>query len=124
MGKVWCQCSPSRHIIIVYFVCNYCKLILIGQIKKEPSPNPDQNDLYIVTEDCAPPTEGEGIFYMRCGQVYDVISKISDWWQARLVLDVINPNLVGKEGWVAPSFLDRFTGSLEEQQQLMPQQRE
>ena len=60
---------------------------------------------------------------MRTGQVYEVISKVSDWWQARLVVDMVNPELVGNEGWVAPSFLDRFTGSLEEQQQLMPQQR-
>ena len=98
-------------------------VILIGQIKKEASASPDHNDLYIVTEDCAPPTEGESIFYMRTGQVYEVTSKVSDWWQARLVVDMVNPELVGNEGWVAPSFLDRFTGSLEEQQQLMPQQR-
>ena len=97
---------------------------MIGQVGKEASPTPNNNELYIVTEDCAPPTEGEGIFYMRCGQVYEVTSKISDWWQARLVLDMINPDLVGKEGWVAPSFLDRFTGSLEEQKRLMAQQRE
>lgn len=94
---------------------------MIGQ---ETPPAPKNNELYIVTEDCSPPTEGEGIFYMRCGQVYEILSKVSDWWKARLVLDMINPDAVGKEGWVAPSFLDRYTGSLDEfQQQLPPQQR-
>lgn len=98
-------------------------IILIGQIQKEPSPTPNNNELYIVTEDCAPPTVGEGIFYMKCGQVYEVLDKTSDWWKARLVFDMINLNLLGNEGWVAPSFLDRFTGDLEEHKQLLPQQR-
>ena len=56
--------------------------------------------------------------------MYEVLSKVSDWWQARLVLDMVNADLIGKEGWVAPSFLDRFTGNLEEHKQLLPQQRE
>jgi len=60
---------------------------------------------------------------MKCGQVYEIINKTSDWWQARLVLDMVNPDSVGKEGWVAPSFLNRFTGNLEEQRQFYPQQR-
>jgi len=76
---------------------------------------PSNEELYIVTEDCAPSTEGEGILYMKCGQVYEVISKISDWWKARLVVDMANPDLVGQEGWVAPSFLNRYTGNLQEQ---------
>jgi len=52
---------------------------------------------------------------MKCGQVYEVTSKVSDWWKARLVVDMANPDLVGQEGWVAPSFLNRYTGNLQEQ---------
>jgi len=103
-------------------------MYITQDINGKEATEPSKEELYIVTEDCAPSIEGEGILYMKCGQVYEVISKVSDWWKARLVVDMANPDLVGQEGWVAPSFLNHYTGNLQEQlkqqqERLQEQQR-
>ena len=52
--------------------------------------------------------------YCYCGpQVYDITSKSSDWWFARLARDT-KPDgaALGKQGWVPSSFLEKFTKSL------------
>lgn len=45
-------------------------------------------------------------------QIYDVIDQSSDWWFARLVRDVTPDGMLGKQGWVAGSFLDKFSSEL------------
>ena len=45
--------------------------------------------------------------------MYDVTNKSSDWWSARLARDVRGEGgVVGKQGWVPSSFLDKFSSSL------------
>ncbi|CAI8043349.1 Kalirin [Geodia barretti] len=70
-------------------------------------------NLYVVAEDCAPSKDDEGILFIRKGQVYDITSKSSDWWFARLARDT-KPDgaALGKQGWVPSSFLEKFTKSL------------
>ena len=45
--------------------------------------------------------------------MYDITSKSSDWWFARLARDS-KPDgaALGKQGWVPSSFLEKFTKSL------------
>ena len=75
-------------------------------------------NLYVVAEDCAPPKDDEGIMYIHKGQIFDVLDNHSDWWLARLVRDV--EPYEGKfcqQGWVPGSFLDRYEGQLEREEE-------
>uniref|UniRef100_A0A1X7TP97 Uncharacterized protein n=1 Tax=Amphimedon queenslandica TaxID=400682 RepID=A0A1X7TP97_AMPQE len=68
-------------------------------------------NLYVAEEDCPAPIQGQYIFNLKKGQVYDVINSMGDWWLARILKsDSIGEYAPGTEGWVPRTFMAPYCG--------------
>ena len=87
-------------------------------VHSSPILSRQQDDLYLVEEDCAPAKEDEGILYLYKGQVYKILNRSThQWWYGRLVRDVVpSRGVPGQAGWIAESFVGKFVGELTQEE--------
>lgn len=84
-----------------------------------PKANPRIPNLYIAGDDCAPPTSGQRILYIKKGQIYDILDHSGNWWLGRLIRDITGSDVSrGTEGWVPRTFMDSFQGQLSYEEEM------